>query len=79
MGVAVKLPDSLVKDARIAGKAMSRSTPKQIEYWAKVGRAAEDNPDLPIGFITDLLIELEKIKTDGLDSDNFTDFKFDAD
>lgn len=79
MGIAVKLPDELVNEARTVGKALSRSTPKQIEHWAKIGRAAEDNPDLPIGFIADLLIELEKIKAGGLQSDNFTDFELNAD
>ncbi len=79
MGIAVKLPDELVNDAKAFGQALSRSTPKQIEHWAKIGKAAEENPDLPVGFITELLIELEKIKTGGLDSENFTDFEFNED
>lgn len=33
----------------------------QIEYWAKVGRIAEDNPDLPYEFIKETLIGLEEI------------------
>jgi len=33
-----------------------RSVPKQIEYWAKLGRCVEDNPDLPLDFIRDCLI-----------------------
>ena len=28
----------------------------QIEFWAKVGKAALDNPDLPVDFVRDLLI-----------------------
>lgn len=78
MGIAVKLSDELVNNAKIAGKALSRSTPKQIEHWAKIGKAAEENPDLPVGFIAELLIELEKLKASDLDGDNLIDFKFSA-
>lgn len=30
----------------------------QLEFWAKVGRAAMDNPDLPTPFIAEALISL---------------------
>ena len=33
----------------------SRSIPKQIEHWAKIGRIAEENPDLPYEFIKGVL------------------------
>ncbi len=33
-----------------------RSIPNQIEYWAKLGKCALDNPDLPIEFIKDVLL-----------------------
>lgn len=35
-----------------------RTIAGQIEYWAKVGRTAIDNPDLPINFIIDALAAL---------------------
>lgn len=35
-----------------------RTIAGQIEYWAKVGRTAIDNPDLPINFIIDVLAAL---------------------
>ena len=41
MGQPVKVSDSLVLDARIAGKAIERSIAGQIEFWAKLGRAIE--------------------------------------
>ena len=33
-----------------------RTIDAQIEFWAKLGRAAMDNPDLPIDLIRDILI-----------------------
>jgi len=36
----------------------------QVEYWAKIGKAAEDNPDLPFIFIKETLLALEEM-TDG--------------
>lgn len=33
-----------------------RSIPKQIEYWSKIGKIAEENPDLTYALIRDILI-----------------------
>ena len=55
MAKAVKLSDELVKDAAIHGKAQHRSTPRQIEYWARIGKLADENPDLPLGIVKDTL------------------------
>lgn len=56
MGITIKLPDDIVSEARRYGTIYSRSTPKQIEYWVRIGRMAEDNPDLPYNFIKDILL-----------------------
>ena len=61
MATAIKLSDELIKDAAINGKAQHRSTPKQIEYWARLGKIAEENPDLPLGFIKGIVIGKEEI------------------
>ena len=37
----VKLSDSLVLDARLAGKAVERSIAGQVEFWARLGRSVE--------------------------------------
>ncbi len=37
---------------------MLKNSTWQIEFWAKVGRAALDNPDLPIDFIAETLVSL---------------------
>ncbi len=52
----VKLSDKLIEDARQYGKVFHRSMPKQIEYWAIIGKIAEENPDLPYDFIKDILL-----------------------
>ena len=41
MGQPVKLSDSLVLDARIAGEAVERSIAGQVEFWARLGRSVE--------------------------------------
>ncbi len=56
----VNLPNDLVEKAKKYGAVFHRSTPKQIEYWATIGRACEDNPDLPYEFIKDILLALEE-------------------
>jgi len=56
MSVSVRISDELYEAARRTAKAEFRSIPQQIEFWAKLGRAAYDNPDLPIDFIRDILM-----------------------
>jgi hypothetical protein len=41
MGQPVKVSDSLLLDARLAGAAVERSIAGQIEFWAKIGRTLE--------------------------------------
>lgn len=53
---AIKLPNELIKEARRFGEIYSRSVPRQIEYWSRIGRIAEENPDLPYSFIKEILI-----------------------
>ena len=62
MPTAVKLSDELVQDAKAHGKAMQRSATGQIEYWARIGKLAEENPDLPFDFVRDTLVGLEEAK-----------------
>ena len=62
MGNAVKISEQLLNTARICAKVQHRSVARQIEYWAKMGKIAEDNPDLPISFIHDILQGREEIK-----------------
>ncbi|MDP3537289.1 MAG: ParD-like family protein [Azonexus sp.] len=56
MGMPVRIDDVLYEDAKSYAKAECRTISGQIEFWAKVGKAALDNPDLPVDFVRDLLI-----------------------
>ena len=51
-----ELYDSAVKEAQ----AEYRSAPEQINFWAKIGRNALANPDLPVEMVRDMLIALEE-------------------
>ena len=62
MATTVKLPDTLVNEARRFGSIYSRSTPKQIEYWMRIGKIAEENPDLPYHFIKAILLAQAEVK-----------------
>lgn len=62
MSHTVKLSDELVEKARVTAAAQNRSVPGQIEYWAKIGRIAQENPDLPYDFIVGILESLEEVK-----------------
>ena len=53
---SVRLDHELVEKASIMAKAMNRSTPKQIEHWAKIGEMMEDKPDLPYEFVRQAII-----------------------
>ena len=58
MGMPVRIDDDLYAQAKSEAVAEHRTIAGQIEFWAKVGRAALDNPDLPVSFIAESLISL---------------------
>ena len=60
MARAIKLSGTLISDAAVSGKAQHRSTPRQIEYWARIGKIADENPDMPLGLVKDILQSLEE-------------------
>jgi hypothetical protein len=35
---------------------------RQIEYWARIGKAVIDNPDTPLRLIQDTMLSREKVK-----------------
>ena len=47
----IRLQSDLIDDAKKCASKHFRTAAKQIEYWAHLGRLAEENPDLPINFI----------------------------
>ncbi|WP_353201463.1 hypothetical protein [Polynucleobacter sp.] len=66
MSIAIKLSDRLVEDAKPYAQAMHRSVPRQIEYWARLGKVAEENPDLPVQMLQDMLVSIEEVKAGNL-------------
>lgn len=68
MPTAIRVSDHLLNKARITAKAMNRSMAGQIEFWAKIGQIAEENPDLPYSFIQDIMISLEEVRAGQTDS-----------
>ena len=53
---SIRLDQGLVEKATIMAKALNRTTPKQIEHWAKIGEMMEDNPELPYKFVKQVII-----------------------
>ena len=62
--VSVCIDEGLVSAARAAAKAEFRTVQGQVEFWAKVGRAALDNPDLPASFIAESLMSMAEPRED---------------
>ena len=56
MSMPVRIEDELYEQAKTASKGECRTISGQLEFWAKVGKAALDNPDLPVEFVRELLI-----------------------
>jgi ParD-like antitoxin of type II bacterial toxin-antitoxin system len=62
MTTAVRINDDLVRDAKIYSKIDKRSLTGQIEYWARIGKCAEENPDLTYSLIKDILIGIAELE-----------------
>mgnify|MGYP000538285949 CR=1 FL=1 len=62
MATSIKLSEELVTNAKQYGRIYNRSVPKQIEYWSKIGKIAEENPDLSYNFIKDILLGQKELK-----------------
>lgn len=60
MGMPVRIDDALYEQARAEAQVEHRTIAGQIEYWATVGRAALDNPDLPVSFIAEALASMRE-------------------
>ncbi|HCE5244025.1 TPA: hypothetical protein NG505_000383 [Vibrio parahaemolyticus] len=62
MATSIRLDDDFVSDVKIHADVEKRSVPKQIEYWAKIGKVMTENPDLPFSFVQDALLASEEVK-----------------
>jgi hypothetical protein len=75
MATAVKLTDIIVSEAKINAKALNRSVDGQIEYWVKIGKIAEENPDMTYEFIKSVIVAKEEIEAGKIDKYSFYDKK----
>jgi len=57
MPTAVRISDDLIKSARKVSKVENRSLTGQIEYWAKIGQIAEENPEMTYKLIKEILLD----------------------
>ncbi|MBW7875387.1 MAG: hypothetical protein H3C47_05315 [Candidatus Cloacimonetes bacterium] len=71
MATTVRLPDSMVLEAKTLAAVNMRSVPKQIEYYYTLGKIAENNPDLPMSFIKEVLAAKAE-----MDNGDVTPFEF---
>jgi len=71
MTTAVRVSEKLVREARMLSAVDNRSVTGQIEHWARVGKCAEENPDLTYRLIKDILIGIEE-----LDHGESTEYEF---
>jgi hypothetical protein len=62
MATAVRISDKLVTEAKKYSQVDHRSITGQIEHWAKIGKCAEDNPDLTYSLIKEILIGLQELE-----------------
>ncbi|OGT91535.1 MAG: hypothetical protein A2286_04720 [Gammaproteobacteria bacterium RIFOXYA12_FULL_61_12] len=62
--ISIRIDQNLYDQARNEALAEHRTIAGQVEYWAKIGRAALDNPDLPVSFIAESLASIAEPRED---------------
>ena len=62
MATAVRVSEKLVTEARKFSRIDHRSVAGQIDHWARMGKCAEENPDLTYSLIKETLIGMEELE-----------------
>ncbi len=62
MTTAVRVSEKLVRDAKLYSNVDNRSITGQIEHWARIGKCAEENPELTYDLIKEILVGLEELE-----------------
>lgn len=62
MSNSVRISEKLINESKLYSKIENRSMSGQIEYWAKIGKLAEENPDLTFNLIKEILIGAEELE-----------------
>ncbi len=63
MSTVVRISDQLANDAKRRSKVEQRSMTAQLEYWVKIGKAGEDNPDLTFALLEEIMISRSEIES----------------
>jgi hypothetical protein len=61
---SIRIDQTLYNQAKRDAAAEHRTIAGQVEYWAKIGRAALDNPDLPVSFVAESLASMAEPRED---------------
>lgn len=64
MSMPVRINNELYQQAKAAAKGDCRTIAGQLEFWAKVGRAGLENPDLPVIFVVETLAAMQEPRTE---------------
>lgn len=54
--MTIEVDQQLYQDAAAAAAQNHITVDEQIDMWARVGRTALDNPDMPVAAIKDLIV-----------------------
>ncbi len=66
MLISIELSESLIDDAKFASKIAKITPSEQLEYWARLGKACDENPDLPVPMLQDILVSRAEINLNKL-------------
>ena len=61
---SIRIHQTLYNQAKADAAVEHRTIAGQVEYWARIGRAALDNPDLPVSFIAESLASMDEPRED---------------
>jgi hypothetical protein len=62
MATAVRISGNLAEEARKFSRVEHRSVAGQVELWARIGKCADETPDLTYDLIKDILIGIEELE-----------------
>lgn len=57
---SIRIDQALYEQAKLDAASEHRTIAGQVEFWARVGRAALDNPDLPVSFVAESLASMSE-------------------
>ena len=72
MAKAVRISEELLMEAKKFSRIDHRSLAGQIEHWARLGKCAEENPDLTYSLVKEILLGLEELEQGQKSEYNFS-------